>query len=336
MRYRHSAAAAAAALLMLTATTVRAQPVEVRFARQFSMAYLQFNVMERLGILEKHAKAVGIPDVKVSWVIISGPSAMNEALLSGNIDVVAGGVPGLVTLWAKTRKTANPVKGISAFTSQPIILNTRDPRIKTIEDYTANDKIALPSVKVSIQAIILQMAAAKKWGNSQYAKLDPITVAMTPPDATVALLSGSAGVDSAFSVAPFQYQQLEHPGIRTVLHSYEVFGGSHTATVGWTSTSFHDKNPVLYKALVSALAEATDLVNKDLKSASQYWIDGNKSKLTVEKVMEIAGSPEVKWTMVPEHSLKFAEFMHSVGSINEKAVDWKDLYFPEIHNLPGS
>jgi NitT/TauT family transport system substrate-binding protein len=336
MRYRHFGAGAAAALLMMSAGAVTARAVEVRFARQFSMAYLQFNVMERQGLLEKYAKEAGLSDVKVSWVIISGPSAMNEALLSGNVDIVAGGVPGLVTLWAKTRKTSNPVKGISAFTSQPILLNTRNPRIKTIEDYTPNDKIALPSVKVSIQAIILQMAAAKKWGNSNYAKLDPITVAMTPPDATIALLSGSAGIESSFSVAPFQYQQLEHPGIHQVLHSYEVFGGSHTATVGWTSTAFHDKNPVLYKALIKALAEATDLVNKDLKSASQYWVEGNKSKLPVEKVMEIAGKPDVKWTMVPENSLKFAEFMYSVGSINEKAADWKDLFFPEIHDLPGS
>jgi NitT/TauT family transport system substrate-binding protein len=327
---------AAFAVAFLLPVAARAEPVEIRFARQFSMAYLQFNVMERLGLLEKHAKEAGIPDVKVSWIIISGPSAMNEALLSGSVDIVAGGVPGLITLWAKTKGTANEVKGISAFTSQPIFLNSRSPRIKTIEDFTPNDKIALPSVKVSIQALILQMAAAKKWGPAEYARLDPITVAMSPPDQTIALLSGSTGVDSVFSVAPFQNQQLEHPGIHTVLNSFDVFGGPHTATVGWTSSVFRNKNPVLYKALVKAMVEATDLVNKDLKSASQYWIDGNKSKLTVEKVMEVAGGPQVTWTMVPENSVKFTEFMHTVGTIKEKPASWKDLFFPEVHDLPGS
>ena len=81
---------------------------------------------------------------------------------------------------------------------------------------------------------------------------------------------------------------------------------------------------------------ATELVNKDLKKASQYWIDANKAKMTIEKVTAIAGGPQVKWTMVPEHTLKFVEFMHSVGTIKVKTADWKDLFFPEIHDLPGS
>ncbi len=225
------------------------------------------------------------------------------------------------------------VKGISAFTSMPILMNTRDPKVKTIADYGPDDKIALPSVKVSIQAIILQMAAAKLWGPAQFAKLDPMTVAMSPPDAHVALISGAAGVGSVFSVPPYQAEQLETPGIRTVLNSFDVFGGPHTLTVGWTTAQFRDKNPILYKALVQALAEATVRVNKDLKVASQYWIEANKAKIPLEKVVAVAGTG--KWTMVPEHTLKFVEFMHSVGSLKEKTADWKDLFFPEIHDLPG-
>ncbi len=324
------------AVLGLMTSGAWAQPVEVRFARQFSMGYLQFNVMERHALLEKHAKAAGINDVKVTWALFNGPSAMNDALLSGSVDIVAGGVPGLITLWNKTRNTPLAVKGISAFTSQPILLNTRDPKIKTIADYTSADKIALPSVKVSIQAIILQMAAAKLWGKSEFARLDPITVAMSPPDATIALLSGSTGIDSVFSVPPFQTQQLDTPGIRTVLSSFDAFGGPHTLTVGWTSSQFHDKNPVLYKALIAALEEATELVNKDLKAACQYWIESNKAKLSVEKVLAVAGGPEVKWTLVPQETMKFAEFMQSVGSIKEKPASWKDLFFPEIHHMLGN
>jgi NitT/TauT family transport system substrate-binding protein len=326
---------AGVALTAFAAAAV-AQVPEIRFARQFSMGYLQFNVMEKHQLLEKHARAAGIPEVKVVWATFNSPAAMNDALLSGSVDIVSGGVPGLLTIWARTQGTPNAVKGVTAFSSQPILLNTRNPKVATIADFTERDKIAVPAVKISIQAMMLQMAAAKLWGQASFARLDPLTVGMSPPDATIALLSDSADITSVFSVPPFQYQQLEKPGIHTVLNSYDVFGGPHTFTVAWTSTRFRDKNPALYKALVVAFREATDMLNNDVKPAAQYWIDDVKSKLTVEKVAEIASGKQVKWTMAPESTEKYAEFMHAVGSIKASPASWKDLFFPEVHGLPGS
>jgi NitT/TauT family transport system substrate-binding protein len=323
-------------LLTVFAASTAAQVPEIRFARQFSMGYLQFNVMERNQLLEKHAKAAGIPEVKVVWATFNSPAAMNDALLSGSIDIVSGGVPGLLTIWARTHGTANEVKGMAAFSSQPFLLNTRNPNVKNITDFTDKDRIALPTVKISVQAMMLQMAAAKQWGQSNFARLDPLTVGMSPPDATIALLSDSSEITSVFSVPPFQYQQLEKPGVHTVLKSTDVFGGTHTFTVAWTSTQFRDKNPGLYKALVGAFREATEMLNKDVKPAAQYWLDDVKSKLTVERVAEIASGKDVKWTMVPESTMKYAEFMHAVGTIKIKPASWKDLFFPDVHGLPGS
>src|SRR5215510_11385091 len=329
-------AALTAAIVGLFTTTALGEVPEIRFARQFSMGYLQFNVMEHHQLLEKHAKAAGAGDIKVVWATFNSPAAMNDALLSGSVDIVSGGVPGLLTIWARTQGSANAVKGVAAFSSQPILLNSSNPKINHLTDYTDKDKIALPAVKVSVQAMMLQMAAAKEWGQTNYAKLDPITVGMSPPDSTVALLSEASEITSVFSVPPFQYQQLEKPGIHTVLNSYEVFGGPHTFTVAWTSSQFRDKNPALYKALVAAFTEATEMLNKDVKPAAQYWIDDVKSKLTVEKVAEIASGKDVKWTMAPESTVKYAEFMHAVGTIKVKPASWKELFFPELHDLPGS
>src|SRR5262245_64812964 len=142
--------------------------------------------------------------------------------------------------------------------------------------------------------MMLQMAAAKEWGQTNYAKLDPITVGMSPPDSTVALLSEASEITSVFSVPPFQYQQLEKPGIHTVFNSYEVFGGPHTFTVAWTSSQFRDKNPALYKALISAFVEATEMLKGDVKPAAQYWIDNVKSKLSDEDAVEIGAGKEVR------------------------------------------
>ena len=309
---------------------------EIRIARQFSMGYLQFNVMEHEKLLEKHAAALGLKDVKIAWSIFNGPNAMNDALISGSVDIVAGGVPGLVTLWARTKGTANEVKGISALSSQPIYLNTRADHIKSIADLKESDRVAVPAVKVSLQAVLLQMAAAKLHGPANYGKYDALTVSMSPPDATIALLSGSGEVTSVFSVPPFQQQQLEKPGVRTILNSFDVMDGPATFTVAWTSARFRDKNPVLYKALIAALKEATGIVDKDRAKAAGYWIEDVKSKLPLDKVTAVISGPQVRWTMTPEHTMNFAAFMASVGSIKEAPKSWKDMFFPEVHDLDGS
>lgn len=330
-----SALAGSAALLGLLAPAAAEGP-EIRLAKQFSMGYLQLNVMEHQKLIEKHAKALGITDAKVSWFTFNGPVAVNEALISGNIDIASGGVPGLLVLWAKTKGTPQEVRGISALSSQPFLLNSRDPNVKTIKDIKPTDRIAVPAVKSSVQAITLQMAAAKAFGEKEFAKLDVNTVSLSPPDATLALLGGQTEITAAFSVPPFQFQQLEKPGIHTVLNSFDVMGGSHSFTVAWTSAKFRNENPVLYKALIEALKEATDIVNKDKRAAGALWIEDSKSKMPLDMVAKIVAGPQVHWTMVPENTMKYADFMSSVGTLKVKAASWKDYFFPEVYDLKGS
>jgi NitT/TauT family transport system substrate-binding protein len=325
-----------AAAMLAPLAPASAQVPEIKLAQQFSMGYLQLNVMEHQKLIEKHAKLLGIPDVKVSWHTFNGPAAVNDALLSGNIDIASGGVPGLLVLWAKTKGTPQEVRGVAALSSQPFLLNTRNPDVISIKDFKDTDRIAVPAVKVSVQAIMLQMAAAKAFGDKDFAKLDTQTVSMSPPDATLALLGGKSEVNAAFSVPPFQYQQLEQPGIHTVVNSFDVMGGSHSFTVAWTSAKFRDGNPVLYKALIAALNEATDIVNKDKMAASALWIADSKSKLAPEMVAKIVAGPQVRWTLVPEATMKFADFMTAVGTLKVKAASWKDYFFPEVYDLKGS
>ena len=332
MRSVRALAGAAVALAMLSPAAAQ----EIRLAQQFSMGYLQLNVMQHQKLIEKHAAALGIPNAKVSWFKFNGPTAVNEALISGNVDIGSGGVPGLLTLWARTKGTPQEVRGISALSSQPFLLNTRDPNIKTIKDFKDSDRIAVPSVKSSVQALTLQMAAAKAYGAKEFEKLDPLTVSMTPPDATVALLKGGAQITAAFSVPPFQYQQLEDSNVHTVLNSFDVMGGSHTFTAIWTSKKFRDGNPVLYKAFIAALKEATEIVDKDRRAAAALWIEDSNSKLPLDMAAKVVGGPQVHWTMVPENTMKYAEFMASVGRLKEKPATWKDYFFPEIYDQKGS
>lgn len=336
MRRIFASALALFGLAAAASAPVNAQVPEIRLAKQFSMGYLQLNIMEQQKLIEKHAKLLGIPDVKVSWLTFNGPAAVNEALLSDTIDIASGGVPGLLLLWSKTKGTPQEVRGISALSSQPFLLTSRDANIKTIKDFKETDKIAVPAIKVSVQAITLQMAAAKAFGQKDFAKLDTLTVSLSPPDATIALIGGKTEITAAFSVPPFQYQQLENPAVHTVLNSFDVMDGPHSFTIAWTSAKFRDKNPVLYKALVAALKEATDIVNADKTAAAKLWIEDSKSKLPPDMVAKIVAGPQVTWTMTPEATMKYADFMTAVGVIKIKAASWKDFFFPEIYDLKGS
>ena len=325
----------AAPFVLAASGSARAAVPEIRFARQFSMGYLQFDTIQEHRLIEKHAAALGIPEVKVSWVIFNGPDAMNTALLSDSVDVVSGGIPSLVTFWARTAGTAQEVRGISGLSVQPIMLNTRKPELKTIADLTPADRIGVPSVKVSIQAVVLQMAVAKLYGKANYTKFDDLTVAMSPPDATIALLSGNSEVDCAFTAPGYQEPQLEKPGIHNLLNSFDVVG-PHSFSLAWAKAKFRSENPVLYKALMLALTEATEMVSADRRAAVATWIDHNKSKLPLDTAAAIASGPQVNWTMAPQATLTFAKFMNEVGSTKRAPESWKDMFFPEIHHLAGS
>jgi NitT/TauT family transport system substrate-binding protein len=327
--------AAMTALAIGRATTMVAAAAEIRLAEQFSMGYLQFNIMKRDKLIEKYATQRGLKDFRVSWQRFNGPVAMNEALLSNSTDIVSGGVPGLITLWDKTQGTSFEVKGICALSSQPFLLNTANPDIKSIRDFGERDRIAVPSIKVSVQAVLLQMAAAAAFGEENYAKLDPLTVSMSPPDATIAMLSGAGGIASAFSVPPFQFQQLEQKNIHTVLTSFDVLG-PHSFTVAWTSARFRKDNPELYAAFLDAVKEATAIIGADPKGTAQSWIDDTGSKLPLEMVTKVVTGPNVEWTMTPAATMKFAKFMHKVGTTKHEPATWKDMFFPEIGNLNGS
>jgi NitT/TauT family transport system substrate-binding protein len=328
--------AAVAAILLCGAGAVRAEVPEVRIARQYSMGYLQFNVMDHEKLIQKHAAALGIPEVKVSVLRMNGPAAMNDGLLSGSVDLVGGSPHGMLTIWSKTRGTPQEVRAISALVTSPFAITTRDPTIKTIADLDRCKKIPVPSVRVSSPAVAVEMAAAQLYGIKEFARFDAMTMTMSPADATIALLTGSGDVNCVVALPPYLQQQLEHKDIHVVANSFDLMGGPNTYTVAYTTKRFHDANPKLFQAVYEALAEATDRLQHDVRPAARYWIADSDSKLTEDFVTAAGSGPQVHWTMVPEKTMNAAEFMATVGTIKVKPASWKDYFFPEAYGMPGS
>ena len=325
---------ALAVALFAVAALARAEMSEINVAQQYGISYLPLMIIEDQKLIEKHATAAGV-DVKVGWAKFAGGNVMNDALLSNSLQFASGGVGPLVTIWARTRGNLD-VKAVSAINSMPLYLNTRNPAVKTIKDFTEKDKIALPAVKVSIQAVTLQMAAEQAFGEGQQNKLDPLTVTMSHPDGQTALLSGASEITGHFSSPPFQYQQLKTPGIRTVLNSYEVLGGPATFNVVWTTSKFRSENPKLYDAFVKALDEATAIINRDKKAAAETYLRLAKGKDSVADILAMLNDPAIVYTTTPQNVMKYVNFMNKVGSIKVRPDSWKDLFFPNAHGLPGS
>jgi len=149
----------AALVLLLLALPARADEArEVRIAQQFGIAYLPLIVIKEQHLLERFASAAGLPELTVSWWQFSSATGMNDALISGNLDFASGGIAPLITLWARTLRGLK-VRALATLGSIPNDLNANRPTLKTLADFTAQDRIALPAVGVSVQAIMLQMAA---------------------------------------------------------------------------------------------------------------------------------------------------------------------------------
>ena len=325
--------AAATIAFAVVATTAQAQTT-VRIAKQFGISYLPLTIMEHKQVLEEHGRRLGL-DLKSEWVQFVSGAPMNEAILSGNLDFASGGVGPLLTIWGKTRGNIG-VKGVAALNSMPLYLNTINPKVKSIADFTSSDRIALPAVKISIQAITLQMAAEKAFGDGQANKLDALTVTMSHPDAQTALLSGQSEITAHFGSPPFQYQQLDKPGIRTVLNSYDVLGGPATFNTVWTTSKFRSENPRLYDAFVKALDEAIAQINADKRAASVAYLRISKDKDSVDNILKMLNDPNIVYTMTPQGIMKYVDFMQKTGAVKVKPDSWKDLFFPNAHALQGS
>jgi NitT/TauT family transport system substrate-binding protein len=281
---------------------------EVRFVRQLGLGYLQFYIMEDRKLVEKHARAMGLGEVTTSYRPLGNPTAMMDAILSGNADAAGIGLPPFLTMWDKTFNAAR-VKAVVALNREPAYLLTRNPSIKSIRDFTDKDRIALPAPKTSVQAIMLEMMAEKAFGPGKHDVLDHLTVGMSHPDGTVAMLGGKSEITSHFTSPPFQNQQLQNPEIRKVLSSYDATDGPNTFSVVAMTSSWREQNPQTYKAVFAALQEANEFIVKRPRDAAEIFIRIEHVKLTVEFVESLIKNPEFSYDPAPQNVMKIP-FVH--------------------------
>ncbi len=312
----------------------RAETTKLRIARQFGLGYAQMSLMEDGKLIEKRALAAGLGAVEVGWSTFRSSDVMNDALLSGGLDIASLGVPGLATIWDRTSGARFEVKGLCGFNVTPIALVTREAQVQSIADYRPGMKIALPAAKVSNQAIYLQMAAARQWGQAEFARLDPLTVSMSHPDAVAALLSGGE-ITSYFGTPPFTQRAMKAPGVHEVTNSTRILGSPASFNILGMPTRFYQDNPRLVRVILDALEDATTTINADRMAAAATYARLANDKTPVPELAEVMTSA-MTYTLGVHNSLQIAQFMNTVGALKHRPAAWTEYMHPSALAYSGS
>ncbi len=323
-------------LALLVATpTHAAEADKIRIGQQYGFFYLPLVVAREQRLVEQAATRLGLPEPEVTFTRLASGAPLNDALIAGTLDLAAAGTSPVITIWSKTQRNLR-VQALAALGEVPFYLNSNRPAVRTVKDFTAADRVALPAVSVSMQAVVLQMAAAAAFGPAEWKRLDPLTVSLAHPDALVALTSGRSEITAHFGNPPFQEQELQQPGIHRVLSSYDVLGGPHTSSLLYLTRRFHDANPRTMQAILAALEQADSFITEHPREAAAMYLRVEPSALGLDATEALLRDPATRFTTTPRRVTAFAAFQAKTGQIAEAPTDWRELFFPELHGREGS
>ena len=334
-RRRVALAVALLTAVMLYGAPVAAEVGEVRLLRQPDLADLVLLVAEHEKLIEKQAQNLGLGGVAVHWQAPPKGGAF-DALLAGQGDAAAVDLAPFVAAWDDRLGTPQELRALAALVQMPYVLVARRPDIKTIRDFTDKDRIAVPALKTSGPAVMLEMAAAQEWGIDHFNKLDPLMLARPDNEAAAALASGNSEIDAHVARSPVTDDELGGGAVHRVMDSFDI-AGPHSAGALVLTARFHDANPALCRAILAALNEAVAIIKREPGAAAEIYASMVKDRdVNVEDLSDMIGDPDFGYTLAPTGAMRTAQFMNRIGRTKHRPTSWQDLFFPEAHNLPGS
>jgi NitT/TauT family transport system substrate-binding protein len=335
LRTLQATAAVAMALAAMPGPVSAQSPPTVKFVQQRGLLYIPVDVMVSGGVLQAEATKLGLGKIEASATALSGPGPILDALVSGAADYGTAALPSLLTIWEKTRGSANEIKAVGTVSNGAMTLYTINPNIKTLADFTDSDRIAVPTVKLSFNAMMLQMAAEQLWNDPH--RLDHLTVALGHPDAVTALSAGygKATITAHIGVQPFTDRGLKLPGAHVITDSRKVFGGPLTQIVLLASKQTRDRNPALFQAVAAALQEAIRVANADKRAAAALWKEAQKAPDSIDDLVAQLDDPGFEFTARPQRIGHFTAFLNRIGTMKTKPASWKDLFWETAHQQEG-
>ncbi|RJG40523.1 ABC transporter substrate-binding protein [Mesorhizobium sp. DCY119] len=323
--------AGAAATLSMPAIA-RAQAPKTVIGVQNGLPYLNFVVAEQLGLFEKHAETLGAKS-EFEITRLGGPTALTEAILSGNVNIAALGMQPLLIGWEKTLSNYK-MGGISAYWKGTYTIYANDPAIKSIADIRPTDKIAVPG-PTSSQAVILRRAAEKVFGPGNAKKFDEQLVTLPHPDAVAALSTGNT-VQVYFATSPFAEVLARAPNVHVIGTSVDYNPKDMTNGVTAGLSSFVTENPLVIKAFLAALEEANSFIRQDIEKTAEIYFAAEPSKVSDDQKIEIIRNNANEYTTVPNGVVETASFISALGQLKTVPAKWQDVFFAPINEGEGS
>lgn len=335
--FRRSALAGLMVLICgLLAPRAHAEADQVRIVMPYGLAYLPIYVAVDRGLIQRNAKAAGLGEVTVTVSHMASGPASSDLLLAGDADLAMGGFGPAFVLWDKTRG-AQKVRIVTPLSGGPVWLLSNDPRIKTIRDFGPNDRIAVSAVKVTAQALAIQMAAAKEWGWDERFRLNSNLISMSNPDGLAMLLSGAGVVRSQAAIIPFSVEAMKSGKVHMVMNSEDYMDPGASIAVLYGSAKFHDASPKLYAATAAAFEEAFDFIRQNPHKSAQIFVAREPQKRELSWIEAMIVNPKlIRYNSTPRGLMKHAEFMHAAGSLKNMPENWKDLVWDNMWRKDGS
>jgi NitT/TauT family transport system substrate-binding protein len=310
----------------LAPALVLSKPRPVRISNGYGLLYLPLLVMEKQRLFERHAERQGMRDVSVDWVRLDGGNSVDDAMMAGTLDFAAAGAPGFIELWARARGIPNvEIIGISGLSTTTLSLNTNRPQVAWLGDFTASDRIAVPGIRTSLSAVVLQMVASKLLGPRHFAQLDSITVNLPHPQAMQALIRRENGITAHFTSPPFSTLELRQPGIHRVVDSVSLLGPL-TLDVVFAPKRLVDAEPALVRAFLDALDEANRLIAHDPQAAAAIYVAASGLGVSRDGVTQMLAASETRFSVWPNQLMEYVDFLYMVGTIKAKPRTWNEMF----------
>jgi len=328
-RSRYVAATALAALLSTSAACgsneadVQASdgmPAKVTIAYQPGLSYAPLILLKQNGTLEKE-----FPNTTFEWTELSSSAAVQDGMISGDIQVGAGSAAQMIL----ARDKGVDWRYLASLNDAELWLMAKDERLTSLSDFTSSDKIAMPSL-TSIQALVLRKGAQDQLGDAE--ALDTNIVPMSHPDGLQNLVSGQ--IAAHLTSPPFQFDEQDQ-GMRVVLKSSDLFGPIMFNGV-FMMNEYYEQNTEFSTRLYSILEEQIAALADDPAAAAAELSANSGGKTTPESFEKYLTNPAITYTTEPHGLQDIAGFMEEIGMISETPDSWKDLTFPTVHESAGS
>jgi NitT/TauT family transport system substrate-binding protein len=158
---------------------------------------------------------------------------------------------------------------------------------------------------------------------------------MAHPEAYAALTTRSDPITAYMASAPFQERALKLPGIRKLVDSFEVLGGSSTFSVAYAKADFVEKNPKLVSAFMAAQRQAVAEIKQDLSDAIDKYIAITGDKTDRALMEEILKSTNNDFDIFPKKTIEVAIFMNEIGLLKARPMSWRDYFFATMDGENG-